>query len=162
MRVFVTGATGFIGSAVVRELRSAGHAVLGLARNDERAADLTSAGVVAHRGDLSDVESLAAGARASDGAIHVAFDHGFGTTPRNVAAELDRRAIEAMAAVLEGKVLVVTSGTALLPPEQRRHGARRSRSNDAALEFRSCDACCSRPRRAVERDSTFSDRPRRG
>lgn len=116
MRVFVTGATGFIGSAVVRELRSAGHEVLGLARNDERAADLTSAGVVAHRGDLSDVESLAAGARASDGAIHVAFDHGFGTTPRNVAAELDRRAIEAMAAVLEGKALVVTSGTALLPP----------------------------------------------
>ncbi len=142
MRVFVTGATGFIGSAVVRELRSAGHEVLGLARNDERAAALTSTGVVAHRGDLSDVESLATGARASDGAIHLAFDHGFGTTPREVAAELDRRAIEAMAAVLEGKALVVTSGTALLPPA--------ASARSTALRFQRCRARIPKLRRLLQ------------
>ncbi len=116
MRVFVTGATGFIGSAVVRELLAAGHEVLGLARGDEAAAKLARSGVQAHRGELSDLDSLAAGARACDGVIHLAFVHDFSRYEAN--AETDRRALEAMAGALEGsgKPLVATSGTTVLAP----------------------------------------------
>ncbi|EYF04843.1 SDR family oxidoreductase [Chondromyces apiculatus] len=116
MRVFVTGATGFIGTAVVRELLGAGHEVLGLARNDAAAEALARSGAAAHRGDLSDVESLAAGARACEGVIHLAFIHDFSAYA--AAVETDRKAIEALAGALEGsgKALVVTSGTALLTP----------------------------------------------
>jgi nucleoside-diphosphate-sugar epimerase len=115
MRVFVTGATGFIGSAIVQELLRAGHEVLGLARTDAGADALARMGIEAHRGDLSDPDSLAVGARACDGVIHMAFNHDW-STPREVASETDRRAIEAMAGALEGseKPLVVPSGT-LLP-----------------------------------------------
>jgi nucleoside-diphosphate-sugar epimerase len=116
MRVSVTGATGFIGSAVVQELIGAGHEVLGLARSDASAAALMAAEVAVHRGDLGDLDSLAAGARVCDGVIHLAFNHDFSQYAAN--AEADRRATAAMAAAMQGtdKPLVVTSGTAVLPP----------------------------------------------
>ena len=109
MRVFVTGATGFIGSAVVQELRGAGHQVLGLARNDAAADALARLDVESHRGDLSDPASLAAGARACDGVIHTAFIHDFANIVASGVADL--HAIEAFGAALEGsgKPLVVTS-----------------------------------------------------
>ena len=116
MKVFVTGATGFIGSAVVKELLGAGHTVLGLARSDEGADALTQMGADVHQGSLSDADSLAAGARACDGVAHLAFNHGFGTTPIDVAARMDRCAVEVMTSALEGtgKPFVLTSGTMLL------------------------------------------------
>jgi nucleoside-diphosphate-sugar epimerase len=112
MRVFVTGATGFIGSAIVGELLPTGHQVLGLARSDAAAGTLAGLGIEAHMGDLSDADSLAAGARASDGVIHTAYNHDW-STPREVAAETDRRVVEALAGALEGsgKPMVVASGT---------------------------------------------------
>jgi nucleoside-diphosphate-sugar epimerase len=118
MRVFLTGATGFIGEAIVRELLTAGHQVLGLARSDAKAEALTRLGIEAHRGDLLDTESLVAGARACEGVIHTAFIHDWSTTTREAAAETDRQAVEAVAGALEGsgKPFVVTSGTALLAP----------------------------------------------
>jgi nucleoside-diphosphate-sugar epimerase len=114
MRVFVTGATGFVGTAVVNELLMAGHEVLGLARNDANAEALAKAGAKTHKGELTDTDSLVAGAKACDGVIHTAFIHDFSKFAENV--EVDRRAVEAMAAALEGsgKPFVVTSGTALL------------------------------------------------
>jgi nucleoside-diphosphate-sugar epimerase len=115
VRVFVTGATGFIGSAIVGELLPAGHQVLGLARSDAAADTLAGLGIEAHRGELSDTDSLAAGARACDGVIHTAFNHDWSTS-REAAAETDRRAVEALAGALEGsgKPFVVTSGTLML------------------------------------------------
>ena len=116
MRVFVTGATGFIGSAVVKELLTGGHEVVGLARSDASADAVTRAGARVHRGDLSNPDSLAAGARAAAGVLHVAFNHDWAGTPRDVAMQLDLEAVKAMAAALEGsgKPFVVTSGTAML------------------------------------------------
>lgn len=113
MRVFVTGATGFIGQAVVQELITAGHAVLGLARSDAAVAALQQAGSAVHRGDLSDPESLVAGARACDGVIHLAFIHDFNA--HLAAVETDRLAVAAMIDALAGsqKPLVIASGTAL-------------------------------------------------
>lgn len=116
MRVFVTGATGFIGRAVVRELQAAGYDVVGLARSDAAVDALAKLGAQAHRGELSDLDSLAAGARASDGVIHLAFIHDFSKYEAN--AETDRRALNAMARALEGsgKPLVATSGTVVVAP----------------------------------------------
>lgn len=116
MRVFVTGATGFVGSAVVNELLAAGHTVLGLARSDAAAAALTALGVDVHRGSLEDPASFAAGAVACDGVVHTAFNHDFSRFADNAAAEF--KAVQAMGEALagSGRPLIGTTGTGSLMP----------------------------------------------
>jgi nucleoside-diphosphate-sugar epimerase len=114
MRVFLTGATGYIATAIAAELLGAGHGVLGLARTDEGAGALAARGVEPHRGELADHGSLIAGAAACDGVIHTAFIHDFSRFAEN--AEIERAAVEAMLASLEssGKPFIATSGVAIL------------------------------------------------
>jgi nucleoside-diphosphate-sugar epimerase len=140
MRIFLTGASGFVGSAVVRELIDAGHQVLGLARSDAAAEALAKLGVEAHRGELSDVKSLAAGARECEGVIHAAFIHDWANYA--AAAETDRRAIETLGAAIAGtdRPLVVTAGTlylqrqgALATEQDRPNPSFPRKSEDAAL-----------------------------
>ncbi|WP_281890849.1 SDR family oxidoreductase [Paenibacillus sp. YYML68] len=139
MNVFVTGATGFIGSAVVRELLTAGHQVIGLARSDKAAAALSAVGAGVHLGSLDDLDSLRAGATSAEGVIHLAFKHDF--TNFTAAAAADSLAIGAMGEALQGtgKPLVVTSGTLMLTPgilgteEQPSGQSIPRRSEEAAL-----------------------------
>lgn len=113
MRVFITGATGFIGSAVVRELVGAGHQVLGLCRTQEKAAALAALGAEVHPGSLEDLDSLRAGISRADGVIHLAFNHDFSKFAAN--CEDDRRVIQGLGGALAGsdRLLIVTSGTGM-------------------------------------------------
>lgn len=118
MRIFVTGATGFIGSAVVKELIAAGHQVLGLCRSEEKAAGLAAAGAEVHRGSIEDLEGLKKGAAQADGVIHLAFNHdAFNNDFSRFVAncEDDRHVIKALGSALAGsdRPLIVTSGTGL-------------------------------------------------
>jgi nucleoside-diphosphate-sugar epimerase len=116
MNVFVTGATGWVGSHVIEELKASGHTVTGMARSDEGAAKLEAKGIAVHRGSLEDLASLSAGARAADAVIHTAFNHDFSKFAENGANE--QKAIEALGDALAGtgKPLVVTSGVGLIAP----------------------------------------------
>ena len=116
MRVFVTGATGFIGSAIVRELLGARHHVLGLARSDAAATALAAAGAAVHRGSLDDLGSLKRGAAEAEAVVHTAFNHDFSRFREN--CERERHVVEALGAALAGsdRSLIITSGTGLLAP----------------------------------------------
>jgi nucleoside-diphosphate-sugar epimerase len=118
MKIFVTGATGFIGTAIVQELIGAGHRVLGLARSEASAQKLIKAGAEAHYGDLEDLESLRSGAAQADGVIHAGFIHDFTRLPE--VCQVDKIAIETIGEVLagSGRPFIVTSGTALVSPGQ--------------------------------------------
>src|SRR5580658_9222234 len=112
MRVFVTGATGFIGTELVKELIAAGHQVRGLTRSDAGAKQLKDAGAEVHRGDLKDLDNLRSGAEGMDAVVNLAFSHDWSKFAQNAEDEI--QAIEALGSVLEpGKLLVVTSGVGL-------------------------------------------------
>jgi nucleoside-diphosphate-sugar epimerase len=116
MKVFITGATGFVGTAVVKELINAGHQVVGLARSEASAAKLIAAGAEVHSGDLEDLASLKSGAAAADGVIHCGFIHDFSRFAE--VCEVDKVAIATIGSVLAGsdKPFLITSGTALVSP----------------------------------------------
>jgi len=131
MRIFVTGASGFVGSAIVRELIDTGHQVLGLARSDDAAEALANLGAQVHQGQLSDIKSLTAGARECEGVVHTAFIHDWENYAG--AAQTDQRAIEALGTALAGtnRPLLITSGTLLL----KRSGSLASEEDAPDLNF---------------------------
>jgi nucleoside-diphosphate-sugar epimerase len=147
MRVFVTGGTGSVGTAVVRELLDAGHQVLGLARSDASAAALKALGAEVHRGTLDDLDSLRSGAAASDGVIHTAFVHDHSNYAETCA--IDQRAVVAMLEVLvgTGRPFVATTGTATLPygklateetePQEEFHAALRAKADVMVMSYAS-------------------------
>ena len=149
MRVFVTGATGWVGSAVVSDLISAGHRVVGLTRSGVGAQALTAAGAAVHHGSLADLESLRRAAAESDGVIHTAFNHDFSKFVENCAE--DRRAIEAIGAVLEGseRPLLVSSGVALLAAGRTATEADAPPLNSASFPRRSEEATAALVQRGV-------------
>lgn len=118
MKVFITGATGFIGTAVVKELLDAGHQVLGLARSEESAKKLIASGAEVHHGDLEDFESLKSGAKSSDAVMHLGFIHDF--TRFEAVCAIDKKAIETIgeALVETDKPFIITSGTALISKDE--------------------------------------------
>jgi nucleoside-diphosphate-sugar epimerase len=147
MRVFVTGATGYVGSAIVRDLIDAGHQVVGLARSDAAAAALTAASAEVHRGALDDLDSLRDGAAAADGVIHAAFQNVGPDTDFAASCQIELRAVETLGEALAGsdRPFVVTSGTGLLAPgrlateegapDPASPAALRAPAEEAALSF---------------------------
>ena len=168
MRIFVTGATGFIGSLVVKDLIAAGHQVIGVYRSDEKAPALAAAGAEAYRGSIDDPDGLKAGAARSDGVIHLAFNHDFSKFAAN--CETDRRVIEALGSVLAGsdRPLIVTSGTAIAKValgEPATEDAPRVASNDfprAASEEATADVAANGVNTSVVRLPQVHDPERQG
>jgi nucleoside-diphosphate-sugar epimerase len=168
MRVFVTGATGFIGSALVKELIASGHQVIGVCRSDAKAPALAAAGAEVYRGSIDDPDSLKEGAARSDGVVHLAFNHDFSQFMAN--CETDRRLIRTLGAVLagSGRPLIVTSGTAIakVPPgELAREDAPRVTSSDfprAASEEAAADVAADGVNVSVMRLPQVHDPERQG
>jgi nucleoside-diphosphate-sugar epimerase len=168
MRVFVTGATGFIGSLVVKDLIAAGHQVIGVYRSEEKAPALKAAGAEVYRGSIDDPDSLKDGASRSDGVIHLAFNHDFSKFVAN--CQTDRRVINALGSVLAGsdRPLIVTSGTAIAkvaPGEPATEDAPAITSNDfprAASEEATAEAAASGVNTSVVRLPQVHDPERQG
>ncbi|HTZ67570.1 MAG TPA: SDR family oxidoreductase [Roseiarcus sp.] len=168
MRVFITGATGFIGSRVVKELIGAGHQVIGVYRSDGKAPALAASGAEVYRGSIDDPDGLKEGAARSDGVIHLAFNHDFSQLAAN--CETDRRVITALGSVLAGsdRPLIVTSGTAIAkvaPGELATENAPRVASNDfprAASEEATAEAAADGVNTSVVRLPQVHDPERQG
>jgi nucleoside-diphosphate-sugar epimerase len=168
MRVFVTGATGFIGSTLVKELIAAGHQVIGVSRSDEKSPALAAAGAEVYRGSIDDPDGLKEGAARSDGVVHLAFNHDFSQFAAN--CETDRRVIGTLGSVLagSGRPLIVTSGTAIakVPPGKlAREDAPRVTSGDfprAASEEAAADAAAAGVNVSVVRLPQVHDPERQG